>query len=264
MICKKCGTKFSDGLFCPECGTRMAMNNSGIDNIEEMESKFDESEEYDTKKYGSQGRLEEQRITTKIKVVAGEKKVFENKILFFDESIEVNENAKLEFRNCSFVMEKGCINICGENINLGFENCIIKNAIIDGCYSGWDKQVALTFRNCAIINEENDSLIKVNGKNMYFENCFIKTGNFLENRGSRFDYGRREDCVLEFRNCTIIKNMEGEFIRNSDFRMILKFENCSITGSNICFGSCIELIIENSILDSHEGMDLFRKNSFIF
>ena len=270
MICKKCGTKFSDGLFCPECGTRMLMDELGAENVWDMTSNCDGNEEYDKKKYGPQGRLEEKKITTEIKILAGEKKVFENKMLFFEENIKVNENAKLVFRNCALVMKKGCINGGEKNINLDFQNCVIKGGsrIIDGWYSGWDKQMALAFRNCAIINDEDKSeykcsLIGINGKNMYFENCFIKTGRFLENKGNNYSYERREDCVLEFRNCTIIKNMEGMFICNSDFPMTLKFENCSITGTEICRGDSIELIINNSALDSYfRRIHSFGKNCF--
>ena len=58
MICKKCGAKFSDGMFCPECGARtMPVSSSGDGQMNTWEAAFEYSdgEEYNTKMYGPQG-----------------------------------------------------------------------------------------------------------------------------------------------------------------------------------------------------------------
>lgn len=38
MKCKNCGTEFSEGLFCPECGTKWIEENENIDNDAELKA----------------------------------------------------------------------------------------------------------------------------------------------------------------------------------------------------------------------------------
>ncbi len=176
MICKKCGARFSDGMFCPECGASMAfvvdLDEKGIEHLEE---------DCDTSKYGTYGELEEQCINKEIKINAGGKKVFENKKLTFKSDISINmeDNANLEFINCSINIDDKATAIWadrGENIK--FQHCDIKgkgelirgNSLVNG-YKDNDYSM-LEFRNCKLSDRGRMLIDKILGS-AYFEKCFI-------------------------------------------------------------------------------------------
>ncbi len=242
MICKKCGTRFSDGMFCPECGTSTmsAMGMVGEPQINTWEAALEYSEEegYNTKMYGPQGELEEQRIgEEEIKIDAGGKKVFENKILLFERgkwnghNIIMKENTKVEFRNCIFILDRvgECkynsytepIETMQSNVSIKFENCFIKGKESIG---GGVKDIE--FRNCAFdggqICDESQELIR-GGENIYFENCFFK---------ERLIAGGRK---IKLRNCVIINELDSLINRTYTNRNKLihvseevVFDNCFI------------------------------------
>lgn len=211
MICKRCGAKFSDGMFCPECGARTisVSGSAGGEQADVWEAALEYSEEegYNTKLYGPQGQLEEQRITKDIKVEAGGKKVFENKRMICKgyNCIQADNNAKLEFRNCSLMID-GEASIQGaSNVRINFENCVIKGngKLVDASRHHHDSNSAVVnFLNCAFVNKEicdgePQHLIDIFGS-AYFENCFIKEMciGALEGLGT----GQK----IELRNCVII------------------------------------------------------------
>ena len=270
MVCKKCGTKFSEGLFCPECGTRMMP-----DFDEEGERKeglwdaeaFGEGE-YDAQKYGPQGQLEEQKITKSIKVEVGEKRIFENKKLIFEESITMYENARLELRNCVLVLAMDNVNGCaiyiwGKNVDISFESCCFKGneEVIN---AGREDGSKIEFRNCAFIcdgeSKEERCLLSSCGT-VYFENSFIRRRNIC-NLGEPFG-SRNPKPRLELCNCTIIdgnketesRGVERGLVRAEDAVLILK--NCFIKSSKKLVSGgkmfrTVELHIENSYLDSYK------------
>lgn len=110
MICKKCGARFSDGMFCPECGTStvpaMGIGGNNWTDTWEAALEYSEKDGYNTKMYGPQGQLKKQVISRdKVIIEAGSKRVFENKMFCFDNdyyaSIEIARDTKVEFRNCT-------------------------------------------------------------------------------------------------------------------------------------------------------------------
>ncbi len=230
MICKKCGTRFSDGMFCPECGASMALvvdlDEKGIEHLEE---------DCDTSKYGTYGELEEQCINKEIKISAGEKKVFENKKLIFKSSIKMEEKANLEFRNCSLDIDDKVTAILvntGENIK--FEDCDIKG--IGRLIESRDIDMQILFRgfedthycmfkfwNCDLSNR--GVLIDKIFASAYFEKCIIRGGAIeLEDTGGVMHTLRDLEPKLEIRNC-IINKMKISVKGN------VNLENCTINDS---------------------------------
>ena len=272
MICKKCGTRFSDGMFCPECGasTMPAMGMVGEPQINTWEAALEYSEEegYNKKMYGPQGELEEQRIgEEEIKIDAGGKKVFENKILLFERgkwdgyNIKMKENTKVEFRNCviSEKVRSGKYNsyrepivIYEENVSVSliFENCLIKGN--EKLVSGLDlRGLEMEFRNCAFdggqMCKDSDPLVG-GAKNVYFENCFFKE-RFIADASK-----------IKFRNCVIIKELDSLNLSSIDRNILMwgrevVFENCFIRSKMKLVGRCgIDeqmMIIKNSYFDDY-------------
>lgn len=264
MVCKKCGTKFSDGLFCPECGTRVILNSNseeqGADGKWDIES-FAKGE-YDTNKYGPQGQLEEQKITGNIKVGFGAKKVFESKTLIFEQGISIEENAVLEFRNCNLVIEKEtAIWIRGKNVRIDFENCCFEGSkgIISG-YGDYD-DIKLEFRNCALsFKVGNDGLIKACG-NVYFENCYIRSRCICELSPAN---SSSKESTIEFRNCIVVGSIDGELYYSKHAfvyasKAVVEFKNCFIKNSmrlvsykgGRYYDGDVKVLIENTYFDSN-------------
>lgn len=254
MICKKCGVKFSDGFFCPECGTRIIPVGVSEGAEQEKWDSISESlaeEGYDTKKYGPQGQLKEQKITGDTTVGAGTKRLFESKILIFEQGISVEENAVLKFRNCKLVIEKEtAIWIRGKNISIDFENCRFegKEGIISNSKSD---DIKLEFRNCALIYKVGrEALVRACGT-VYFENCFIKSLCICDLKPFS---SLSEVSTLEFHNCIIIEcnhrrpnHSSLSFIRAS--KTAVKFKNCFIRCSKRLVEGGAETLIENTHLD---------------
>lgn len=262
MVCKRCGTEFSDGFFCPECGMKMAT-------------------EYDREKYGPQGELEEQKIAKQIRL-AGIKMVFENKILIFGQNIVVEDNVYLEFKNCKFVIsECEAIQITGENISIDFRNC---------CFEGKESVVGnynksnhnkLVFQNSAFIAvgegkaEEHFSL-KMCG-NIFFENCFINRQKICKLTGEKWK------SELEFQKCIIIDDNDCRPQNYADSLIyaknaVVKFNNCFIRSfrklvddgngsSNIHFNPYsrlgFRLMTENTHSESSTSIKLLVKNTYL-
>lgn len=271
MVCKKCGTKFSDGLFCPECGTRMDVG-------------------YDKEKYGPQGNLEEQKITKNIRL-AGIKMVFENKILTFEQNIIVEENVDLEFRNCKFVVsEREAIQIKGDNIRIDFRNCCFegRGSIVVGDYNN-SNHIKLIFRDSAFImgrteKAEEDFLLKMCG-NIYFENCFINRQKICKLAGVKWK------SELEFQKCIII---DGNDYRPQNYadsliyakNAVVKFNNCYIRSfkklmddgsassnihsnpgpsvyTNVFRAVALTRMSENTLSESNASIKLLVKNTYL-
>ncbi len=185
MICKKCGTKFSDGVFCPECGARTTpvsgLGGEAQSNTWEDALQYSDEEGYNTKMYGPQGQLEEQRIGRDgIKIEAGGKKDFENKILILESDsmsypcIQAGKNSKLEFKNCTLINNYEMSIEAESNVSMSFDHCFIKgNGYISENRSAYG--VTVEFRNCAFDSGQmvEDGNCLITAENVYFENCFI-------------------------------------------------------------------------------------------
>nr|WP_300808552.1 hypothetical protein [uncultured Acetatifactor sp.] len=235
MVCKNCGTKLSDGLFCPECGTRIDVG-------------------YDKEKYGPQGKLEEQKITTKIKL-AGTKMVFENKILIFEQEITVEGNAHLEFRNCKFVAsECEAILIRGKNVSIDFRNCCFEGekSIVSGSYD-LGNRLNLKFQNSAFIHDgtgkKENYLLRMCGK-IYFENCFIDKQKICKLVGLKWK------SELEFQNC-IITNDDCTPPDYPDDCLILA-KNAVVKFSN-CFIRCFRKLLQEDKASSETFLFPFSR-----
>lgn len=259
MICKKCGTKFADGVFCPECGTQVTIGGTG-------KEKF-EIGKYDEKEYGSKGNLQEIKINEYVWLAPGEKKIFENKIVIFEKDIMMKENSKLEFRNCTLICNRGytCISVHGSNASVSFESCSFKgkNSFINVTDS-----LNMEFRNCAIITvtgseHSPDYFISSHGGNIYFENCFIKTNNICTDWNTQ---SLEESVHIKFRNCVLSENkedicMDGRIIKVWHYG-ILNFDNCLIRNPRIALGfgadhADIEITMDNCYLDGISGKLVF-------
>lgn len=280
MICKKCGAKFSDGMFCPECGARtmpVSASGDGQMNMWEAAFEYSDGEEYNTKMYGPQGQLEEQRVSTTIEISAGGKKIFENKRIIFKNGIRAGNNANLEFRNCELIIDETStesIHI-GENVHILFENCVMKatrrEMIVGRLYyenHENDNGAILKFRNCAFVDGRNKYL-ELYGS-AYFENCFIETTGIaqLEKRdimiSSIWD-SKRQTQTLEFRNCIITSEGNGNHLIGAYVETIVIFENCYIKTKMglINKKDKIELNIKNSYFDDYSDNNRVRRDHFV-
>lgn len=271
MVCKRCGTEFSDGFFCPECGMKMAT-------------------EYDREKYGPQGELEEQKIAKQIRL-AGIKMVFENKVLIFGQNIVVEDNVYLEFKNCKFVIsECEAIQITGENISIDFRNCCFEgkeSVVVGNCIKS--NHIKLVFQNSAFIaggsgKAEEFFSLKMCG-NILFENCFINRQKICKLAGEKWK------SELEFQKCIIIdgnacvpQNYADSliFAKNA----VVKFNNCFIRSfrklvddgsgssnihsnpgsniySNVFRAVALTRMTENAISESSASIKLLVKNTYL-
>ena len=266
MICKKCGVKFSDGLFCPECGTRAIPVGVSEGAEQEEWDSISESlaeEGYDTKKYGPQGQLEEQKITGKDYLGAGSKRLFESKILIFEQGISIEENAVLEFRNCKLVIEREtAIWIKGKNVSIDFDNCYFEGEKGIVNKSGYD-DIKLEFRNCALIYQVSTGTLVEACGTVYFENCFIKSPCICELQPvDSFSM----ESKLEFRNCIVIEGNDRQpyYSKRSlvyASKAVVEFRNCFVRCSKrlvdwkrgyIGYKSGdIKVLIENTYFDSN-------------
>lgn len=266
MICKKCGAKFSDGMFCPECGARtMPVSSSGDGQMNTWEAAFEYSdgEEYNTKMYGPQGQLEEQQIK-KIDINVGDNKIFENKKIVLTAALETNNNAKLEFRNCEFPW----LHIMSQRkVRMNFDYCVIKKVSgeIVGCNSIFfaenvleddkDKGAVLQFRNCAFIGD-NKNINRVYDEysintwgSVYFENCYIKLRSICRLRDNLSQ-------ELKFRNCIIINDFanQRESLIKIDMQQSVELENCFIRSSHRLIEgnyNLLNLSIKNCYFDDY-------------
>ena len=247
MICKKCGARFSDGMFCPECGASMALvvdlDEKGIEHLEE---------DCDTSKYGTYGELEEQCINKEIKINAGGKKVFENKKLIFKNSIIMEETANLEFRNCLLEIDDKVTAIwANKGGNIKFEDCNIKGigSLIGfrdpdwAPYSGYEDTHCCMFKfwNCDLSNR--GVLIDKIFASAYFEKCIIRGGAIeLKDAGGLMSFARDLKSKLEIRNCVINKmkiSVEGN----------VNLENCTINDSFDSIHSRKKISVKNCYFD---------------
>lgn len=232
MVCKRCGTEFSDGFFCPECGMKMAT-------------------EYDREKYGPQGELEEQKITQNIRL-AGIKMVFENKILILEQDIIAEGNTDLEFQNCKFVVSnKARIQIRGENVSIRFRNCCFEGKEnVVWCHFGSNNinssRIKVIFQNSAFIlggtgKEEEDFLLKMCG-NIYFENCFINRQKICK---LAWEKSRSE---LEFQKCIIF---DGKTCGPQNYADSLIYAKNAVVKFNNCFIRSFRKLVDDGSISSN-------------
>lgn len=275
MICKKCGTRFLDGMFCPECGSRtMPVSGSGAGQMNTWEAAFEYSygEEYNTKMYGPQGQLEEQQITATIEINAGGKRSFENKKLVFKDSIRVGSNAIVEFRNCALIVNESSINAIrtGENVKISFENCVIKTKgkLILGELNSFerrenDKETMVKFANCAFVSDIY-AFLNLYGS-AYFENCFINAKSIAYLNGWRMQQSQEQ--TLEFRNCIMTNDRGGLGLIKAEIETTVILENCFIKSNARLIGkdSCnTKLRIKNCFFDNYSCMFNVDMNKKLF
>lgn len=265
MICKRCGAKFSDGIFCPECGSRIVSvsvcGGEEQTNTWENALQYSDEEGYNTKMYGPQGKLGELSITATIEINAGGERIFENKKVILKNNIRVGDNAKLEFRNCEIITDKSII--IGANVNVVFEGCVMKTK--ESRVLRWERAGnVVKFLNCAFIDGKYKYLGAIGSSefvNLYFDNCFFNGGNIAE-----LHFG-----VSEFRNCVIIngENDNKEFITVGGYPTLI-FENCFIKSNTRlirgitssfsplimerCRSKNIDLRIRNSYIDNYSDI----------
>lgn len=261
MICKKCGAKFSDGMFCPECGARtMPVSGSGDGQMNAWESAFEYSdgEQYNTKMYGPQGQLEEQHITTTIEINAGGKRSFENKKLIFRNGIQVGSNAIVEFRNCALIIDESIINAItiGENVKISFANCVMKTKgkfILAKSYS-FEKSDIVKFTNCAFVSDMY-AFLNLYGS-AYFENCFINAKSIAYWHGWMLQQSQEQK--LEFRNCILTNDRGGLGLIKAEIgETTVILENCFIKSNAKLIGKDsrnTKLRIENCFFDNYSCM----------
>lgn len=267
MICKKCGTKFSDGVFCPECGARTTpvsgLGGEAQSNTWEDALQYSDEEGYNTKMYGPQGQLEEQRIGRDgIKIEAGGKKDFENKILILESDsmsypcIQAGKNSKLEFKNCTLINNYEMSIEAESNVSMSFDHCFIKgNGYISENRSAYG--VTVEFRNCAFDSGQmvEDGNCLITAENVYFENCFINGGRGIVEIVKDYSSASRS----EFRNCVIINDSEtycwGLLIVPGQTESLVQFENCFIRSKSLLTGGEKQkLIIKNCYFDDYSVM----------
>lgn len=259
MICKRCGAKFSDGIFCPECGSRIVpvsvCGGEEQTNIWENALQYSDEDGYNTKIYGPQGQLGKMSITETIKINTGGERIFENKKVILKDNIQVGDNAKLEFRNCEIITDKSII--IGANVNVIFEGCVIKTK--ESRVLRWEKAGSeVKFLNCAFVGGKYKYLGAIGSSesvNVYFDNCFFNGVNIAE-----LHYG-----VSEFRNCVIIndENDNTAFITVGEYPTLI-FENCFIK-SNRKLIRGIKSSSSSLMLKMHRSynVDLRIRNSYI-
>ena len=258
MICKRCGAKFSDGIFCPECGSRIVSVSvfGGEEQTNTWENALQYSDEdgYNTKMYGPQGQLGELSITAPLEINAAGQRCFENKKLILKNKIRVGDNAKLEFRNCEIITEESNKSIIlGVNVNVIFEGCVMKtkkSQMLEWSTNG----NAIKFLNCAFVDGSYSYLsFRGDGSSVYFDNCFFKVNSIAQLR-----------CLaeVEFRSCVIVndENGSGLITVRDEATPILIFENCFIKSNTRLIRNMasnnrkIELRIRNSYIDNYSGI----------
>lgn len=159
------------------------------------------------KEFGAQDNLDELRIGEEITVKPGEVKIFENKKVIFADKIQVEENARLLFKNCDISFDEEALK--GESEVIGvteglvdFEKCTIRrwiNASVGDCQY-----------NRFVAGYRNPSLI--------IQNCYLERCRQL--------FESRYDGSVEIRNSQIDLIMDNESLFNC--------KNITLSNTNIC------------------------------